>query len=461
MAQGRGGGRGGGIGKLAAQQVRAAEVPILTQIQQERAANLQRAQAQMGFAKAAAAIMQQAAPNVQQGYTNAANADAGYARGLGNAVQAPIAQNTAANNVFLTNMGTPQGALRAAPPVGDLAYGVHGYIPATSLQREGAAWGAAAQLAPGNTLHQGQQAAAGILGNDPTLAKLQASLAGIAATQPEVYQRLLQTYTGLRQSQQRINLEGQSLQLRAQDQAAMQAYRQASLQMQQERIGLSRRKDAAALAQAIQKGHQPDVSLSKIYGYIVDANGNPILAKGKRIPVKTSTKSGLGSGSSYFPGGASGTNPKGGGLYQGVAGAVGKAGKGIETAAEKAVGAQLVQMAHQYVGDPYLWGGESPKGFDCSGFAQYLYNKVGISIPRTAAEQWLAPNGRKVQPKGLKPGDLVFYKGADGTWTSPGHVGLYIGSGKVINAYGAGYGVRIDDVFSPAMGGYIGARRYY
>lgn len=294
MAQAKG--RGGPVARIARQQVHAAEQPILHEIQQERAANLAKARQQMGFAKAAAAIMQQAAPHVQQGYTNAANADAGYARGLGDTVQAPIAANTQAHNAFLANMGTPQGALQAAPPVGDLAYGSHGYIPATSLQREGAAWGAAAQLAPGNMLHQGQQMAATTLGNDPNLTSLQNDLARVAATQPEVYQRILAQLQGERdrrislgQSQQRIGLEAQSLQLRAQEQAQMAAYRQVSLQMQQERITIARRKDNAAVARAIQDGKAPDATLSKVYGYIVDQHGRPVLNHGRKIPVKASS----------------------------------------------------------------------------------------------------------------------------------------------------------------------------
>ena len=165
-SKGSTGGTGGGGGKggkpvqhdlnwYAAQQVHLSEQPILQQIAAERAANLARAQAQMGFAKAAAAIMQQAAPGVQAGYANAANSDAGYAKGLGNLTQGALDSNAQAHNTFLANMGTPETALGGAAPVGTLSYGSQGYIPATSLQREGAAWGAAAQLAPGHQLAQG------------------------------------------------------------------------------------------------------------------------------------------------------------------------------------------------------------------------------------------------------------------------------------------------------------------
>jgi cell wall-associated NlpC family hydrolase len=442
-----------GLARVANQQIHAAEQPILHQLAQERAANLAKAQAQMGFAKAAAALMQQAAPNVQSGYANAADATAGYAKGLGDMVQAPLAQNQQAQNAFLTNMGTPQGALQAAPPVGGLAYGTQGLIPATSLQREGAAFGAAAQLAPGNMLHQGQQAAAGILGNDPNIQSLQAELAKIAATRPDVYRQLVAQMQASRQAQQRIGISEQNVQLRAQALQETHQYHQLSVQMAQERIGLARRKDAQAVWSAIQKGHRPDASLSKVYGYVVDYNGDPILNKqGRRIPVKKS--GGSSGGLPTLPGVK--PNPNGAGSF----------GAGIVPSAyiTSPAGRKIVDLAREYLGIPYEWGGESPKGFDCSGIAQYVYGKVGIQIPRTTYTQWTAPNGHAVGKRNLRPGDLVFYKGSDSIVQNgkvlPGHVGIYIGHGKIINAYGTGYGVRIDSVFSPAMGGYMGARRY-
>lgn len=136
-----------------------------------------------------------------------------------------------------------------------------------------------------------------------------------------------------------------------------------------------------------------------------------------------------------------------------------KAGK-LPSVVEKGAGGVIVKMAQQYVGTPYVWGGESPKGFDCSGFAQYLYGHAGIKIPRTTYDQW--QTGRSV-PKGqLQPGDLVFYKGSDSKVVNgvllPGHVGIYIGGGKIIDAYGTGYGVRVQGLNS--IGDYMGARRY-
>ena len=115
-----------------------------------------------------------------------------------------------------------------------------------------------------------------------------------------------------------------------------------------------------------------------------------------------------------------------------------------------------VALAQAYLGTPYVWGGESPQGFDCSGLAQYVYAKLGISIPRTSQEQFQA--GQSVPKSRLLPGDLVFFAGGDGTMTSPGHVGIYIGHGKFIEAPHTGAVVRISNL--AGYPGYVGARRY-
>jgi hypothetical protein len=186
----------------------------------------------MGFAKAAAAILSGVAPRVQQTYTNAANADAGYAHGLGSNVQQTIDQQAATQNDFLTKMGTPTAGLEHPADVGGTAYGLEGYIPATTLQREGAAFGSAAQMLPGDVLRQGQQQASATIANDPNLASLQGALAKIAATQPEVYQRLLSTLSDMGYKKAELGLRAQSLQSENQ-------YRQAELGMSQQRLNLS------------------------------------------------------------------------------------------------------------------------------------------------------------------------------------------------------------------------------
>ena len=134
----------------------------------------------------------------------------------------------------------------------------------------------------------------------------------------------------------------------------------------------------------------------------------------------------------------------------------GFSGGGFAPVGKNGVAQKLVSEAHSFIGTPYLWGGESPKGFDCSGFAQYLYAKVGINIPRTTYTQWQTGNA---VPKGnLQPGDLVFFRGSDSRGGLPGHVGVYIGDGMMIDAPHTGTSVRVESVHN--FGGYMGARRY-
>ena len=119
-------------------------------------------------------------------------------------------------------------------------------------------------------------------------------------------------------------------------------------------------------------------------------------------------------------------------------------------------GNALVDTAKQYLGTPYVWGGASPNGFDCSRLMQYAYKQNGISIPRTAREQFKA--GRSVATENLMPGDLVFFKGAKGSAASPGHVGMYIGNGQYIQAPKTGDVVKISRL--SGRSDYVGARRF-
>ena len=95
-------------------------------------------------------------------------------------------------------------------------------------------------------------------------------------------------------------------------------------------------------------------------------------------------------------------------------------------------GLQLVELAMEYLGVPYRYGGASPSGFDCSGFVYYLCKSLGVSVPRTATSQW---NGGydKVSKSELRPGDLVFFSNYSGG-SSIGHVGIYIGNNEFIHS---------------------------
>jgi cell wall-associated NlpC family hydrolase len=118
----------------------------------------------------------------------------------------------------------------------------------------------------------------------------------------------------------------------------------------------------------------------------------------------------------------------------------------IPTGSPGAGHAAAASIALHYLGVPYVWGGASPSGFDCSGLVMYVYAQLGISLPHYTVAQWNAA----YPISSPAPGDLVFFNGL-------GHVGIYIGGGRFVNAPHTGSVVRIDSMSS--FGGYDGARR--
>ena len=110
----------------------------------------------------------------------------------------------------------------------------------------------------------------------------------------------------------------------------------------------------------------------------------------------------------------------------------------------------ILRAAYSVIGTPYVFGGTSPYGFDCSGFTQYAFKRAGVYIPRTADSQMYY--GKRLSMNQLRPGDLVFY-----TTYEPGasHCGIYVGNGNFIHA-GTSTGVTV----APAFTGYWGARYY-
>lgn len=121
-------------------------------------------------------------------------------------------------------------------------------------------------------------------------------------------------------------------------------------------------------------------------------------------------------------------------------------------------GSQIVSTAMQYIGVPYVYGGTTPSGFDCSGFTSYVYGKFGYSLNRTAAGQ--ASNGSVVASKAdLQPGDLLLFKSSDSSGI--GHVGIYVGDGNMIHAPKPGSSIKITSINSSYYTSrYVGARRF-
>jgi cell wall-associated NlpC family hydrolase len=116
------------------------------------------------------------------------------------------------------------------------------------------------------------------------------------------------------------------------------------------------------------------------------------------------------------------------------------------------IAAGLTRSAMRFIGTPYVFGGTSPSGFDCSGYTQHVFAMVGIHIPRTADVQFYAAHKIK---NGMRVGDLVFFQTYE---PGPSHVGIYLGNGKFIHSSSHGVMIsRLGDSYWASR--YLGAKR--
>ena len=104
-------------------------------------------------------------------------------------------------------------------------------------------------------------------------------------------------------------------------------------------------------------------------------------------------------------------------------------------------GQAIVELAKKYLGTPYVYGGSSPSGFDCSGFVYFLYKNMGVTLNRVAADQMT--NGTWVPKNALQPGDIVGFANKSGYIT---HVGIYAGNGMMIHSPQTGDVVRYESI---------------
>lgn len=104
-------------------------------------------------------------------------------------------------------------------------------------------------------------------------------------------------------------------------------------------------------------------------------------------------------------------------------------------------GQAVVELAKQYLGTPYVYGGSSPSGFDCSGFVYYIYKQMGVTLNRTSYDQM--NNGSYVDKSQLQPGDIVGFRSSNG---SIGHVGIYVGNGMMIHSPQTGDVVKYESI---------------
>jgi peptidoglycan DL-endopeptidase CwlO len=114
------------------------------------------------------------------------------------------------------------------------------------------------------------------------------------------------------------------------------------------------------------------------------------------------------------------------------------------------LGDRAARLAVRAVGTPYVWGGAGPGGYDCSGLTSWVYGELGVRLPHNAAAQFDV--GRPVQRSRLHPGDLLFFHGL-------GHVGLYLGRGRMIHAPESGRTVEVVPMAGHYAARFLGARR--
>ncbi|GAA3663471.1 hypothetical protein GCM10022224_029310 [Nonomuraea antimicrobica] len=125
--------------------------------------------------------------------------------------------------------------------------------------------------------------------------------------------------------------------------------------------------------------------------------------------------------------------------------------RAAKVARQQAKARKAVAAAKDQIGDPYRYGGTGPGSFDCSGLVLFAWKKAGVKLPRVASSQF-ARIRNKISWRNLKPGDLLFFSGL-------GHVGMYVGKGKMIHSPRTGERVRIDKLDGWRKSSFVGAVR--
>lgn len=117
---------------------------------------------------------------------------------------------------------------------------------------------------------------------------------------------------------------------------------------------------------------------------------------------------------------------------------------------------QASEIASSMVGKPYRYGGNSPRGFDCSGLVHYSYRNAGISVPRSTNTQ--RAQSRRVSRTSIQTGDLLFFN-QEGKYSS--HVGIYLGNNRFVHAPSSGKRVRVDSLSDQYwQKNFVDARRF-
>lgn len=452
-----------------------------------------------GLTAALAAILQGIAPGVEKTYADASTRQSAFAKGFSDHMQAQLGQNATNTSSFLHDIvGAPssqisQVAGQVAPAAADdTLYGLQGYIPASTLNEEGAAYTASAQQLPGIANTQGLRQISKIQADQAARDADFAQQIGTEAGKAPQYQRQLQqdafdqlarkhssdladakfnaslsnTAFNQKATAARISLESQRL-----ARSALQSDRSYAIALGQ--LGISnKRLQLAALADEFKfknggfsptkvaafKGEAFTTATDGYNGYDVTVGGVTTHKPGftyqeavthlRRSGIPLSI--GLPQLNAIYPPGE-----KGRPLTQAALGA--KFAANPAHASDTLLsGSPLLKAAQSMLGTPYVWGGNNPgKALDCSGFLQQTYKRVGVTLARTTYAQ--VKQGKPVNLNSLQAGDAIFtIPGPKG----PEHVGLYIGNGMVQVSPHTGDVNKVVTLKDYLALGFVAARRY-
>jgi hypothetical protein len=286
----------------ATSSVEAAIAPVLAALERQRADA--RSQAGIGqqrladYYKWAAGEAKSIAPQIQGQYNQAAQTTGAFGKGFSQGMQDALGASAAQGNAMLAQNGAPAGQQLGGgiAAAGDALYGLSGALPAQELSQQGAAFSAAAAQLPATAAGVGGQALQDLIREDNSriATDFDDEIAKIEASRPGLIKQAMQELQGLAIAEREQRLKESAYEFETglklkedarDDRAADRA--DAALELRWADLQFRNKKDAAAAKKAAAKGAQPNAGLSKVYGYVVDSNGQPIVdAKGKRIPVK-------------------------------------------------------------------------------------------------------------------------------------------------------------------------------
>jgi cell wall-associated NlpC family hydrolase len=120
----------------------------------------------------------------------------------------------------------------------------------------------------------------------------------------------------------------------------------------------------------------------------------------------------------------------------------------------------VIAHARKYLGVPYVWGGKTPTGFDCSGLVCWVLGELGISVPEGSQRQWAADVGTRVDPTQMQPGDVVYFDMPSSEQPAPNHVGIYKGDDQMIVAPSPGKSVEVQPLGAYWRSKIVGVKRF-